>query len=256
MEYQKSQHAKAVLKRPLYMRVYDELYQRIVNETYSPGEQLPGENQLAGEMSVSRGTLRQALLVLQEEGLIFNHQGKGNFVCKNNRASVNNVPLCVGSPVFQFAKGADVKTSVSLLAEPINDYISKELNLDTTTLLVTLHQIFEIGDQVVSYGITLMGHVDFQQYGLDLTDQEQLVNFTNSLVYERCKSSSVKAMITQCDDFLSEKLDVEPGTVLWCWRESLYSDADEVYAINKYYLLPEYFSITFNRGKQKGIPNV
>ena len=36
---------------------------------------------------VSRGTLRQAMLLLQEDGLIINHQGKGNIVLSNQDMS-------------------------------------------------------------------------------------------------------------------------------------------------------------------------
>ena len=32
---------------------------------------------------VSRGSIRQALAILREDGLIYNHQGKGNFVSQS-----------------------------------------------------------------------------------------------------------------------------------------------------------------------------
>lgn len=242
--------SKAVLKRPLYICVYEEIYQRIARGVYKPGEQLPGENQLASELNVSRGTLRQALLVLQEEGLIINRQGKGNFVSKSDRNYVKNTLLKAGNPVFQLFSGEEeLKVTISLVAEPAGEYIRKQLQLDPTTLLVTLHQIYEISDQVVSYGVTLLGYDNFQLYELDLTSQDHLAHFTNKLVYEQCKSTKVKTVITKCDDFLAEKLEVDVDTVLWCWREHLYNNSGEAYAINKYYMIPDYFSLMFGRGR-------
>jgi len=50
---------------------------------YVQGGRLPGENAMADEMGVSRGTVRQALAILQHEGLISRHQGSGTFANPN-----------------------------------------------------------------------------------------------------------------------------------------------------------------------------
>ena len=42
---------------------------------------LPGEQALAAQLSVSRQTLRQALAVLEQEGLIEKRRGSGSFLC-------------------------------------------------------------------------------------------------------------------------------------------------------------------------------
>jgi GntR family transcriptional regulator len=50
---------------------------------YAEGGRLPGENAMAAEMGVSRGTVRQALAILQHEGLISRHQGSGTYANPN-----------------------------------------------------------------------------------------------------------------------------------------------------------------------------
>jgi GntR family transcriptional regulator len=47
---------------------------------YAEGGRLPSENRMAAELGVSRGTVRQALSILQQEGFISRHQGLGTFV--------------------------------------------------------------------------------------------------------------------------------------------------------------------------------
>ena len=42
---------------------------------------LPCEQELAAQFSVSRQTLRQALAVLEQEGLIEKRRGSGSFLC-------------------------------------------------------------------------------------------------------------------------------------------------------------------------------
>ena len=70
-------------KIPLYVTVYEEIFSMINRGEFKLGEKLPGENELAKMLNVSRGTLRQALLLLQEDNIIFNYQGKGNFITNN-----------------------------------------------------------------------------------------------------------------------------------------------------------------------------
>ena len=50
--------------------VVNEIYRRIFEETYMPGQRLPSERDLAEEMHVSRQTIRSALLRLQAENVI------------------------------------------------------------------------------------------------------------------------------------------------------------------------------------------
>ena len=47
---------------------------------YRPGDRLPPEQELAVMLGVSRGTLRSALLRLEQSGEIVRRQGSGTFV--------------------------------------------------------------------------------------------------------------------------------------------------------------------------------
>ncbi len=56
------------------------LQQRILSGAYAPGEVLPGQRELAGQLGVSRGALREAVSMLTTLGLIRSVPGKGTFV--------------------------------------------------------------------------------------------------------------------------------------------------------------------------------
>jgi DNA-binding FadR family transcriptional regulator len=55
-----------------------------------PGDQLPSESTLAGQLGVSTVTLREALATLREQGLVETRRGRngGSFVCGPGAASV------------------------------------------------------------------------------------------------------------------------------------------------------------------------
>ncbi|MFE9121696.1 GntR family transcriptional regulator [Streptomyces sp. NPDC007172] len=60
--------------------IADDLRARIITGRLKPDERLPSENKVAAHYRVSTPTLRNALAVLQGEGLIEEIHGKGNFV--------------------------------------------------------------------------------------------------------------------------------------------------------------------------------
>ena len=60
----------------------------IQDGVYPPGSQLPSEPELALQMDVSRMTLRRALALLQEDNLVINIRGKGNFISERNPGGV------------------------------------------------------------------------------------------------------------------------------------------------------------------------
>lgn len=70
-----------VVERPkLYEQVVEQIKSLIVQGVYKKGELLPSEKELIEMMGVSRITVREALRLLNEAGVIETHKGKGSFV--------------------------------------------------------------------------------------------------------------------------------------------------------------------------------
>lgn len=69
-------------KGPLYVRIKDELLSKIQRGIWPIDAKLPTENELIEQYNVSRGTIRQALSELEEEGYITRMAAKGTFVTR------------------------------------------------------------------------------------------------------------------------------------------------------------------------------
>jgi GntR family transcriptional regulator len=67
-------------ERPLYRLVADELRRRIHAGALPPGSLLPAESALIAEFRTSRGTIREAIRLLREEGLVVTEHGRGSYV--------------------------------------------------------------------------------------------------------------------------------------------------------------------------------
>ncbi len=63
-----------------YMRVADDIAARINSGELSSGTRLRGERDLAEHYGVAYGTIRRAMVVLRDRGLIVTVHGRGTFV--------------------------------------------------------------------------------------------------------------------------------------------------------------------------------
>lgn len=72
---------------PLYQQLAEKLKQEI--NKLKCGERIEGENELALKYDISRGTVRQAISLLVNEGLLYKIQGKGTYK-KTSKMTLNH----------------------------------------------------------------------------------------------------------------------------------------------------------------------
>jgi len=78
--------------QPLYAQLKQLLIDRIRQQAYEPGQQIPSEMALCQELSLSRPTVRQAIAELVSEGILVIIKGKGTFVADEpERIEIKNV---------------------------------------------------------------------------------------------------------------------------------------------------------------------
>lgn len=65
---------------PIYRQVADHIAAAIGRGDLAPGDKLPAERDLADDWEIAVGTIRSAMAVLRERGLIVSSHGKGTFI--------------------------------------------------------------------------------------------------------------------------------------------------------------------------------
>ncbi len=65
-----------------YMMLMEQIKSDIINSKYPPGSQLETEDKLSERYNVSRQTVRRAIGILEQDGLIIRKQGSGTYVSK------------------------------------------------------------------------------------------------------------------------------------------------------------------------------
>ena len=95
--------------RSLAEQAADNIEQLIIENRWTPGEKLPNEMDMVEKLGVGRGTVREAIKILESRNVVEIRRGKGTFVCDNIGK--------VGDPLgFRFA--SDKKK----LAEDLSDF--------------------------------------------------------------------------------------------------------------------------------------
>lgn len=67
---------------PVYIQIHDEIHEAIEAGRWVPGDKIPAERELAEQFGVSRMTLRQAVMMLVDEGILERRVGSGTYVAE------------------------------------------------------------------------------------------------------------------------------------------------------------------------------
>lgn len=117
--------------------------QNIYNNTFKAGEKLISENQLCEKFSISRQTARQAIAILEKEGLVLKKQGSGTYV-NQTLLQINKISKTIGllitsldddvippiiSGVEKVLSRHDYHTTLRLTRNRINDEREQLLSL-------------------------------------------------------------------------------------------------------------------------------
>ncbi|MDD3140832.1 MAG: GntR family transcriptional regulator [Lachnospiraceae bacterium] len=66
--------------KPKYMELVDWVKEQIDNGTFVPGHKMSSENELVTKFHISRQTVRHAITVLEQEGIIESRRGSGTYI--------------------------------------------------------------------------------------------------------------------------------------------------------------------------------
>jgi len=96
-------------RQPKYLTIYSDLRERIMSGQWSPGHPLPAQRGLAGEFGVSIMTVRQALQLLTDDGLIDTRHGNGTYVAAHYAYDLGNLRSFASDLT---AQGAEITTQL------------------------------------------------------------------------------------------------------------------------------------------------
>jgi GntR family transcriptional regulator len=142
-------------RRPMSLQLGDMVRQMIVEEGMQPGDRLPSESELAARFGLGRGSVREALKLLEQDGLINVRHGLGRFVSAIGSLEVDR-PVTKYESITQMlgARGFAYTTDV-LSAEVVIGRADETaaLNLPKRAKVVRLRRIRRTGKRLLVYSV-------------------------------------------------------------------------------------------------------
>lgn len=134
---------------PYYLQLIELLKTRMAQKAWKPGDQIPGEQDLCTEFSVSRTVVRQALGELENNGLIVRRKGRGTFVAEP-KISESLVQKLTGFYQDMVEHGMKPITHVlTQVVEPANVKIAGYLEIESGAQLVKIERLRFIEEEPI-----------------------------------------------------------------------------------------------------------
>ena len=135
-----------------YEKVYNDIKEKIMNNTIKTGEFLKKEDDLAKDYNFSKLTVRKALAMLEAEGYIQKIKGKKSIVME--KRNLENLPLTSIQTTQEINKMQNINIKTNLLSLYIVQGIEKlmkEFNVSEDADFYKVVRINSLDDEVLSY---------------------------------------------------------------------------------------------------------
>ena len=217
-----------------YVSVYNQLFKMINAGNFPEGSRLPSEPELAKSLGISRTTLRQALSLLQDDGLVNNIRGKGNFIVKAKPN--NNIGLeTIGHPVYKCINYEIDHVEMELHIEPSTDYFNKIL-MKKTAAVVLVDRWYKFKGQIVAYTFTLLPIELISNLNMDLNNKDAFLKFLEKEVYKTYSNILVEIKYSTAGNFAAKTRPISDKNQFHLIQETIYNKNQIPVVSNKHYL--------------------
>lgn len=245
---------KRVKSPQLYVLAKDEILSYIHENDLEIGELLPPESHFVSRLGISRGTLREAMRVLEEEGVVRRKQGIGTLIC--DTASPIRSTLDINESVSEMILGQGMKpgsedTQVKhIKADP---ELAAKLNVTPGELVISLGRVRTADAVPVAYTI------DFLPSGVVPENFSQEFNGGSLYTYMEeelgieLTNSMLQIQPTRATKAIARSLEVKPGTLLMLLKQTDTDTSNTPLLYSEEYFVADRFSFTVYRRRKKSL---
>lgn len=220
----------------------------ILSGAVSPGKLLPSEGQLADHYGVSRITVRGALRILQETGMIAIRHGIGSKVLPRSDAVMNGLDRLRSLETFAVEAGTTVTTSDVVFNEMAADPdVAQRLALEPGTRILAVERVHIIGDDRVAWMVDYIPSTtmpfdvmrsEFQGSALDvlLAHPEIGLEYADATIVPRTLSAAI-----------ARNLGAKRSTAALFIDAVAYTAAGDPIELAHSWMLPDYFRFSVRR---------
>lgn len=235
---------KKTAKIPLYVKTYERLFDKIKSGEFK--NQLPSETDLSIQLKVSRTTLRQALALLQDDGLIRNLHGIGNFIVDPNEMTNTATTLeNISNPLYQTHSETFDEHEISFKLVLDSEY-TKEIFHQRSSAIVSCERCYFKNKKPLAYVFTFLPINSIDLLNIDLNNQDLLFDTLEHDIYKICTKSDLEIKISNAGNAITQKYKMFDSNQCVLIIETLYKN-DKVICHNKFYIPKQFANIKISR---------
>jgi GntR family transcriptional regulator len=214
---------------PLYFQVKNIIKSKITSNELKNQERLPSEAELCIEFGVSRATIRQALLELEMEGLIYRERGKGTFV--TDREGLKHLSL-KGTIENLIAAGRGTRIQVLEYKEALPpSRVARILQIEENQGIFQLEIIRLIPKGAFGYSVIYLprglGKMISRE---EFSETTEFITFVEEKMRTRIHRASQTFNVDRADENLASNLSIKPmSPVLIIEREYYARDGSPLF---------------------------
>lgn len=224
-------------KAPLHVEVYSLLFDQIRNGEY--GEKLPSEMELAEKLNVSRTTLRQALLVLQEDHIIYKKRGSGTYINQN-------IDHLISKGIERFASVSELieenqaeKAVISdfyITLEQADELTAEALRIDKGTAVYVMGRSYSVEGEIIAHGTDFIPKSSsVMEKFHSLNSEEEFIFFVEEYMTEQVIGAEVDLVATIAGTYFSKIMGISASMPLLLMNQVLLDKDREPIGLNKTY---------------------
>lgn len=221
-------------KAARYAKAYNKILEMIQAGMYPEGSKLATEPVLAEELNVSRSTLRQALALLQEDGIIESRQGVGTFVRKTVNLNATGLER-MDNPIYKSCEVELPEVRIEVVPGISTNY-TEEIFKRKMPLVLAVHRFYENEGNVQAYCFSHIASDCQYLNDFDLNDETAFLAFLEKGIYESAHSSKSEIKVVQMTQNLEDKNIQNSEGLFQMIRESIADASGNVIALNKFYI--------------------
>lgn len=236
-------------KIPPYVDVYNRLYTDLTSGVYTLGQRLPGEVELAEKYGVGRHTLRQALVILVEDGLVVKQQGSGNYVSQHIPQLGQN-QLRIENPVTTFARREIDSISIQHNYGPPTEIAQRRLGISASEIVLAANSLYCCKGDIIAHSFVQIPASFLQAQQVDLNSHEAVYALINDTIYRRAAHTDLSFRVIATEGDVLDTMKIRPGTTLIYLEQILLNSEGAGVARSKFYLQPDEFDIHYSFSPQ------
>lgn len=229
---------------PRYIEVYNKILKNIKDGLYNEANKLPGENKLAQQMGVSRITLRQSLMLLQEDGIIESRKGVGNFL--HSTLSQPSIGLEQLGSVIEKCGINDFDRMTCTPVLGMSNLYSDEVFERKVPIVLGTNMYYYGGEHCYAHCFSILAtDIDIIQ-DYDLLDALQVSELLTKKIYTLSKTVKFEIKIMEDHDKLINDVFEDEHQLFVLVIEKIIDHQGRVICLNKYHIPTQYANIKIN----------